>query len=113
MVKKEPRNYQNNVHFWLKKIYYFVANLPADTQPVDVESEGSIPGKIPPDKDDLEIRTDLARELGPYKPSVISKEEAREACEKLYEMFNMPLDSDVLEFIEGPRCPGGKPRTRT
>jgi hypothetical protein len=45
-----------------------------------------------------------------YNPRVITKEEVKEACEKLYEMLNMPLDEDVLEFIEDPRCPGGRLR---
>ena len=114
MKNAEPRNYLNNVHFWLRKISYFVAHLPEDTY-VTVMSENSDPfRKGKKEQTELEMRQKLneARVLL-YKPDVITKEEVKEACEKLYEMFNMPLDEDVLRFIEDPRCPGGRLRVPT
>jgi len=111
MNTDEPTNYRNNVHFWLRKIYYFIASLEDGTQ-VSVEPEESTPGKTPPEKGDLDIRNELKAELRGHNPNFITKEEAKEACSKLYEMFNMPLDSDVLDFIEDPRCPGGRPRSK-
>ena len=108
-MANEPTNFRNNVHFWLRKIYYFVANLPDGIQ-VTVEPEES--DKTPPEKGDLDIRKELKSELRGRSPDFITKEEAREACAMLYEMLNMPLDSDVLDFINDPRCPGGRPRTK-
>ena len=110
-MANEPTNYRNNVHFWLRKIYYYVANVPDGTQ-VSVISEESTPGKTPPEKGDLDIRNELKGELRGLNPNIITKEEAQEACAELYAMFNMPLDSDVLDFIEDPRCPGGRPRSK-
>jgi hypothetical protein len=103
-MNNEPRNYRNNVHFWLRKIYYFVVSVKDER--VEIDEENPTAGKKIPDRTERQIRQDL------NLPDFITKEEAIEACAKLYEMFNMPLDSDVLDFIEDPRCPGGRPRSK-
>jgi len=123
---KEPREYEKNVHFWLRKIYYFVhfakvedaevtsaqasskkvikANIEdKDTEDERVKNQGQ-----PKEKGDAErvMRGNLG-----LNEDIITKEEAEEACEKLYEMFNMPLDEDVLTYMEDRRCAGGRPRS--
>lgn len=119
---KEPREYEKNVHFWLRKIYYFVhfskmeeAEVPSAQGP----SEKVINAKV---KDENAENASVAQpekgepervmrgNLG-LNQDVITREEAEEACEKLYEMFNMPLDEDVLKYMEDRRCAGGRPRS--
>lgn len=111
MKNVEPRNYHHNVHFWLRKISYFISHLPNDTV-VQVAKEHPDPyEKGKKEQTEIEMREKL-NQAGVllYNPRVITKEEVKEACEKLYEMFNMPLDEDVLDYIEDPRCPGGRLR---
>jgi hypothetical protein len=114
MKIEEPRNYQNNVHFWLRKISYFIAHLPHNTA-VQVQNEHHDPlNKGKKEQTEIEMREKLNKKgILLYNPRLITKKEAQEACEKLYEMFNMPLDDDVLNFIEDPRCPGGRLRIPT
>lgn len=111
MNNVEPRKYQNNVHFWLRKISYFIYHLPKDTR-VDIAQEHPDPYKKGKDQQtELQMRENMVKAGAlSYPPEYITKEEAKEACEKLYEMLNMPLDEDVLIFIEDPRCPGGRLR---
>jgi hypothetical protein len=106
----QPREYHNNIHFWLRKVYYFVANLPENTSVPVVHDEHK---KDPPEKDDLDIRIFLKDKLGTGQvPEEITQAEAEEACARLYAMLNEPVDEDVLVHIEDPSCPGGRPRTR-
>ena len=112
MKGDKPKNLKNNVHFWLRKVYYFVAGV-EEGYKVEIQHEESTPGKIPPDRTEKKIREDLEEELVGYDLNTISQKEALEACEKLYAMFNERLDQDVVEFISDPRCPGAKPRTST
>ena len=111
MKNVEPRNYKNNVHFWLRKISYFIAHLPKDTV-VHIAREHADPfGKGKNQQTELEMREKMIQAGAlTYDAGSITREEAHEACEKLYEMLNMPLDEDVLDFIEDPRCPGGRLR---
>lgn len=99
------KNSKCNVHLLLREIYYFVANLPDNTE-VTIQDEDPTPGKEKPDKTEKQIRQKHG-----LKQDKITKEDARKACSELYDMFSEFLDDDVLEFIEDPRCPGGRPRT--
>lgn len=113
---KEPKKYRNNVHFWLRQICYFVhfadvndvTVLSKDDEDRLMEQQGE-----DPEKGEAEIvkRERLKEHLKPAKPEVITKEDAEEACRKLYEMFNMPLDDEVVSFLDDRRCAGGMPRS--
>jgi len=114
---KEPKEYKNNVHFWLRKIFYFVhfadvndvTVLSASDENQLTKEQGEDPEK---GEAEFDLRTRLKKNshLDPYAPDRITKEEAEEACRKLYEMFNMPLDDEVLRFLDDKRCSGGMPR---
>ena len=111
---KEPRKYENNVHFWLRKIVYFV--LSADVAEVEVKTkkkEEKLVKRPLSGEAEVDLRKRLKKKglLGTYKPEKITKKEVEEACRKLYEMFNMPLDVDVLDFMEKRKCAGGWPRS--
>ncbi len=109
---KEPRKPRNNVHFWLRKICYFVhfadvndvTVLSKDDEDRLMEQQGEDPKKG-------EAEIVLRKKHGEPRPEVITKKEAEEACVKLYEMFNMPLDDEVLSFLDDRRCAGGMPRS--
>ncbi len=101
----EPREYHQNVHFWLRKISYFIYHLP-DNPEIRVEEEHPRKGELA----ELDMRRNLKKQLYPYNPDVITQAEVIEACEKLYAILNMPLDEDLLRHIEDPRCPGGRLR---
>lgn len=100
-IPREKPNLKRNVHFWLRKVFYFVWKANIKEVPV----EESYADKGTPE---LRFRQGL-NELG-YKPEVITKDEALEACQKLNEMFREAFEPDVQKFIEDPLCPGGKPR---
>jgi hypothetical protein len=106
--KPEPREYLKNIHFWLRKIYYFVSQLdPGLSVAVTDDPEN------PPQKGEwteLRMRTELQHLLGKYKPEEITQEEAEEACEKIYEMINSIMDPAVIDFAKDPYCAGARPR---
>lgn len=111
MKRSEPIKYDRNVHFWLRKIYYFVSQLDPELS-VEVTNDPENPA-TKGERRELEIREDLRQYLAPWRPEVITQPEAEEACEKLYEMFNFILDKNLLEIIKDPYCAGARPRRIT
>ncbi|NIM89768.1 MAG: hypothetical protein GTO17_02345 [Candidatus Aminicenantes bacterium] len=121
---KEPKEYEKNVHFWLRKIFYFVHFVDAELvtvldenqekermeqqaeDPNKGESERVLRGRLKA-KDHLKPKENVDS----YDANEITKAEAEEACRKLYEMFNMPLDEDVVKYMDDRRCAGGWPRS--
>lgn len=103
--KREKPDLKSNVHFWLRKIFLFVSLAPVET--VNVEEREADKGEP-----ELILRHRLSKEglLSDYEAAEIRKEEALEACQKLFEMFMEPFEPDVQKIIEDPSCPGGKPR---
>lgn len=103
--KREKPHLKSNVHFWLRKVFYFVEGVADDTV-VDVK-ETSAPKGEPEQK--LRKRLKEEGDLD-YEPEKITKREALKACNRLFEIFMEPFEPDVQDFIKDPRCPGGKPR---
>jgi len=88
-----------------EKYFYFVEGVPDDTVVNVVETIA------PKGEPEQELRKRLKKEGDlEYNPEKITKQEALEACQKLFDMFMVPLEPAVQKFIEDPHCPGGKPR---
>jgi hypothetical protein len=106
---KEPRDYDDNVHFHLRQIYWFMYALSQDfviegRKPLTV----SVKDPLPPQKKGEETEEMMRNRL--RLPNYVTIDDALNSCKKLYSMFNMPLSDSVNDFIEDPHCPGGKPR---
>jgi hypothetical protein len=108
---KEPREYEKNVHFWLRKIFYFVHFVDVNEVTVQrAEDEDAFMKEQGEDPNKGDAEQVMREKLGLDRDK-ITKEEAEEACRKLYAMFNMPLDEEVLKYMEDRRCAGGWPRS--
>jgi len=97
-TEREKPNLERNVHAWLRKVFLFVWSAPQGTS-YEIKDRGEKGQSEAELRNNLGLRTDK-----------ISREEALEACQKLFCMFMVPLEPEVQKFIEDPHCPGGKPR---
>jgi len=104
-TEREKPNRKSNVHFWLRKVFYFVEGIPDDTV-VNVVDTIALKGET-----EQELRRRLKKEGDlEYEIEKITKQEALKACQKLFCMFMEPFEPKVQKFIEDPLCPGGRPR---
>jgi hypothetical protein len=109
---KEPRDYDDNVHFHLRQIYWFLYALSVEKEDLVIEGRKPLTvmvrDTVPKSKESEEKEEEMRSRL--RLPNYISLDDVLNSCKKLYSMFNMPLDENVIKFIEDPFCPGGKPR---
>jgi len=96
--EREKPDLRSNIHFWLRKAFLFVWSAPEGTV-YEIRDRGK---KGQPE-------AELREELG-LETDKISRDEALEACQKLFEIFMEPFEPEVQAEIGDPSCPGGKPR---